>query len=154
LKKVYLLQFEELKRKIAEVERKQLMEDKEYQITSQQLQAQLESAQEQRKNLDLVGIKKRLEDYEYMLQYYTLMKMKNKMKDYEAKFKEWWKVIEEYFTKELEKNLAEHRANEKIKKYKLEAYQKNFPNFICGSPTSTKVLGQYEETETGPSGTT
>jgi len=79
-------------------------------------------AQEQRKNLDLVGVKKRLEDYEQMLQYYTLMKMKNKMKDFEVEFKEWWEVVEEYFTKEMEKNLAQHRVNEKIMKYKLEAY--------------------------------
>jgi hypothetical protein len=36
-------------------------------------------------------------------------------------------------------------------RYKLEAYQKNFPNFICGNPTSTEVSGQDEETEVGPS---
>jgi hypothetical protein len=34
------------------------------------------------------------------------MKMKNKMKDYEVDFKEWWEVAKEYFLKELEKNLA------------------------------------------------
>jgi hypothetical protein len=33
------------------------------------------------------------------------MRTKNKM-DFEAKFEEWWEVAEEYFTKELEKNLA------------------------------------------------
>jgi len=82
-------------------------------------------------------MKKRLEDYEQMPQYYTLMRTKNKMKDFEAKFEEWWEVAKEYFTKELEKNLAQHRANERILKYKLEAYQMNFSNFICGSPTST-----------------
>ncbi len=98
------------------------MEDKEYKRNLQHLQAQLEMAQEQRKSLDLVGVKKRLEDYEQMLQYYTLMKMKNKMKDFEVEFKEWWEVVEEYFTKEMEKNLAQHRVNEKIMKYKLEAY--------------------------------
>ncbi len=32
------------------------------------------------------------------------------MKDFEAKFEEWWEVVEEYFTKELEKNLTHHRA--------------------------------------------
>jgi len=68
------------------------------------------------------------------------MKMKNKMKDFKAKFEEWWEVVEEYFTKELEKNLAQHRVNERIMRYKLETYQKNFPDFIYGSPTSTKVL--------------
>jgi hypothetical protein len=41
-----------------------------------------------------------------MLPYYTLMKMKNKTNDFEAKFEEWWEVVEEYFTKELEKKLA------------------------------------------------
>ncbi len=39
-------------------------------------------------------------------------------------------------------------------RYKLEAYQKNFPDFICGSPISTKVWGQDEETKVGLSGTT
>jgi hypothetical protein len=80
------------------------------------------------------------------------MRTKNKMKDFEAKSKEWWEVEEEYFTKELEKNLAWHRANERILRYKLEAYQKKIPNFICGNPTSIEVLGQDEEIETGPSG--
>ncbi len=55
------------------------MEDKkEYQRTLQHLQAQLERAQEQRKSLDLIGIKKKVEDYEQMLQYYTLMRTKKR----------------------------------------------------------------------------
>ncbi len=36
------------------------------------------------------------------------------MKVSEAKFEEWWEVIKEYFTKELEKNLTEHRDDERI----------------------------------------
>jgi hypothetical protein len=63
-------------------------------------------AQEQKKSLNLASVKKRLEDYEQMLQYYTLMKTKNKMKDFDAEFDEWCEVVEEYFTKETEKNLA------------------------------------------------
>ncbi len=74
------------------------------------------------------------------------------MKDFKVKFEEWWEVVEEYFTKELEKNIAQHRVVERILRYKLEAYQKNFPIFICGNPTSTKVLSQDEEIETRPSG--
>jgi hypothetical protein len=66
----------------------------------------LEVAQKYRKSLDLTGVKKKLEDYEQMLQYYTLMRTKNKMKDSKVEFEEWWEVVEEYFTKELEKNLA------------------------------------------------
>ncbi len=61
-----------------------------------------------------------------MSQYYTLMGTNNKMKDSEAKSKEWWEVAKEYFTKELEKNLAQHRVDERILKDKLEIYQKNF----------------------------
>jgi hypothetical protein len=67
------------------------------------------------------------------------MRTKNKMKDYEAKYEEWWEVTEEYFIKELENNLVQHRANERIMKYKLETYQKNFLDFICGSLISIKV---------------
>ncbi len=89
-----------------------------------------------------------------MLQYHTLMKTKNKMKDSKAEVEEWWEVAEEYFTKQLEKNLAHHKADERILKHKLEAYQKNFLDFICGNPTSTKVLDQDEEIEVGPNGTT
>jgi hypothetical protein len=98
-------------------------------------------------------VKKRLEDYEQMLQYYTLMKMMNKMKDYEAKYEEWWEVVKEYFTKELEKNLGQHKVDERIMRYKLETYQKNFPYFIYGHLTSTGALGQDEEIEVGLSGT-
>ncbi len=57
-----------------------------------------------------------------MLQYYTLMRTNNKMKDSEANFEQWWEVVEEYFTKELEENLAQHIAHERIFRYKLEAY--------------------------------
>ncbi len=66
----------------------------------------MERAHEHRKSLDPIRIKKRLEDYEQMLQYCTLMTTKNMMKDFEAKYEEWWEVTKEYFTKELEKNLA------------------------------------------------
>ncbi len=78
--------------------------------------------------------------------------MKNKMKDSEAKFEEWWEVIKEYFTKKLEKNLVQHKVDERILKYKLETYQKKFLDFICGSPTSTKVTGRDEKIEVGPNG--
>jgi hypothetical protein len=47
----------------------------------QHLWAQLEMAQEQKKSLNLINVKKKLKDYEQMLQYYTLMRTKNKMKD-------------------------------------------------------------------------
>jgi hypothetical protein len=54
------------------------------------------------------------------------MRIKKKMKDFEATFEEWWEVTEEYFTKELEKNMVQHRVDERNLKYKLEAYQKKF----------------------------
>jgi hypothetical protein len=50
------------------------------------------------------------------------MKTKNKMKDSEIEYEEWWEVVEEYFTKELENNLVRHRAHGRILKYKLVVY--------------------------------
>ncbi len=96
----------------------------------QQLQAQLEVGQKQRNSLDPTSVKKRLQDYEQMLQYYILIKTKNKMKYFEVEFKEWQGVAKEYYTKELEKNLTQHKVNEIIMKYKLEVYQKNFRDFV------------------------
>jgi hypothetical protein len=82
------------------------------------------------------------------------MKTKNKMKDFEAKSEEWLEVAKEYFTKELEKKLTQNKANERIMKYNLKVYQKNFLDFIYGSPTSIEVLGKDEKTKTRPNGTT
>jgi len=65
------------------------------------------------------------------------MRIKNKMKDSNVEFNEWWEVVEEYFSKELEKNLAQHKVDERMYKYKLEAYHKTFIDFVNGSPTST-----------------
>jgi hypothetical protein len=55
---------------------------------------------------------------------------------------------------ELEKILAQHKVDERIQRFKLEAHQKNFPKFIYGNLTNIEVLVQDEENEVGPSGTT
>ncbi len=59
-------------------------------------------------------------------------------------------VTKEYFIKELEKNLVQDRADETIMRYKLETYQKNFLDFICGNLIKIKVSCQDEEIEAGP----
>jgi hypothetical protein len=52
----------------------------------------------------------------------------------------------------MDKNLAQHKADERILKYKLEAYKKNFLDFICDNLTSIEVSSQNEETKAGPNG--
>ncbi len=74
------------------------------------------------------------------------------MKDFDAMYKEWGEVAEEYFSKELEKNMAQHRADDKKYKYKLNIYQKTFLDFVCGSPTSIETSCQNEENEARPNG--
>jgi hypothetical protein len=81
------------------------------------------------------------------------MKINNEMKDFNAEFEKWWELAEDYFVKELEKNLAQHRVDEKNLKYKLEIYFKKFLKLVCGSPTSTKTSSQDEEAKARPSGT-
>jgi hypothetical protein len=41
-----------------------------------------------------------------MLQYYTLMKTKSKMKDSDAKSKKWWEVAKEYFSQGVGENFG------------------------------------------------
>jgi hypothetical protein len=50
------------------------------------------------------------------------MRIKSKMKDFDAKSEKWWEVAKEFFFKELEKNLAQHRVDERTYKCKLEVY--------------------------------
>jgi len=64
------------------------------------------------------------------------------MKDFEVELKEWWEVTKEYFTRELEKNLVQHRADERIMKYKLEVYQKNISRFCLWQSNKYKGIGQ------------
>jgi hypothetical protein len=52
----------------------------------------------------------------------------------------------------LEKNLAQHRTDEKNLRYKLEIYHNFFLKFVYGNPTRSNTLGQDEETEVGPNG--
>jgi hypothetical protein len=70
------------------------------------------------------------------------MRTKNKMKGFEIKFKEWWEAAKEYFTREFEKNLAQHRVHERILRYKLEVYQKNFPDFCLWQSNKYKNIEQ------------
>jgi hypothetical protein len=65
----------------------------------------------------------------------------------EVEFEKWWEVVEGYFTKELKKNLVQHRTDGKLLRCNLEACQMNFLNFIWGNLISTEVSGQDEEIE-------
>jgi hypothetical protein len=78
------------------------------------------------------------------------MKTNNKMKDSEAESKEWWEVADEYFAKELEKNLAQHKVDEIFLRYKLGVCQMHFSNFVYGSPTSIEASDKDEEAKQGP----
>jgi len=82
------------------------------------------------------------------------MQDKNKMNNSNAKFEEWCEVKNKYFSKELEKNLAQHKADERMYKCKLEVYYKTFLDFVYGSLISIEALSQDEENEARPSGTT
>jgi hypothetical protein len=60
------------------------------------------------------------------------MRMKNKTKDFKAKSKEWWEVAEECFTRELDNNHVQHKVDERIMRYKLEAYKKKIQILSMG----------------------
>jgi hypothetical protein len=49
----------------------------------------MESVNERQIFLDPICVKKRLENYDQMLQYYTLMRTKNKMKEFDTKSEDW-----------------------------------------------------------------
>ncbi len=76
-----------------------------------------------------------------MLQNYTSMRTKNKMKDSEVEYEEWWEVAKEYFTKELEKKLVQHKSNEFFLRYMLDIYQKK-SRFCLWQSNKYRGIGQ------------
>jgi hypothetical protein len=54
--------------------------------------------------------------------------------------------------KRVGENFTQHGVHEKNLRYKLEIYQRNFPKFVYGNPTSIDTLSQDEEIEIGPNG--
>ncbi len=48
--------------------------------------------------------------------------------------------------------MAQHKTDEKIMRYKLEAYQKKIPDFMSGNLTSIEILGRDEDIKLGPNG--
>ncbi len=72
------------------------------------------------------------------------------MKDFETKFEEWWEVVEEYFTKELGKNLVWHKANERIIRYKLETYQKKFQILFVATQQVQRYWAKMRRMKQGP----
>ncbi len=62
-------------------------------------------------------------------------------------------VAKKYFTRELEKNLAQHKVAKRYLRYKLEVYQNKFLDFFCCSPINTKASDKDEEVKVRPNET-
>ncbi len=105
LKNAFLLNYEELKRKVVKAGKKKVGGGKgvleEFVMIVSIIGDYIGIEEEYGPNLCQEKV-----DYEHMVQYYILMRIKNKMKDYEEKFEDWREIIE-CFAKELEKNLVQ-----------------------------------------------
>jgi hypothetical protein len=64
------------------------------------------------KDLDHVYIKKKLEEYDDLVKYYSILCTKQQMEDSNARMYEWWKLVEAQFKEEMQKNLVAHRRDE------------------------------------------
>lgn len=80
------------------------------------------------------------------------MKIKSKMKDSNAKSKEWWEVTEEYFFKELEENLAQQSRWKKVQ-IQIEGLSENLPRFYMWKPNKHRNIMPRWGNEAGLNGT-
>jgi hypothetical protein len=72
----------------------------------------LDDLLERYKDLDHVYIKNRLEEYDDLVQYYSILCTKQQMEDSNPRLYEWWKLVEAQSKEEMQKNLVAHRRDE------------------------------------------
>ncbi len=82
------------------------------------------------KDLDPTYVKNRLEEYDDLVKYYSILCTKQQMNDANVEFDEWWELVEFQFHEEMHKKLATHKRDEVAYRRLLSTFKKTFPNFI------------------------
>jgi hypothetical protein len=85
---------------------------------------------ERNKDLDLAYVKNRLEKYDDLVQYYSILCTKQQMDDATMKPNDWWQLARVQFQKEMKKNSVAHRRDEATYRRHLFAFKKVFLDFI------------------------
>lgn len=87
-----------------------------------------------------------LEEYDDLVQYYTIQRTKHQMEDSSVELNEWWELAEVQFKEKMIKNLIAHKKDKDIYKQRLFAFTKAFPNFLYHSFDSLEPFSLVNET--------
>ncbi len=98
----------------------------------------LEDLLEKNKDQDPMHVNNKLEKYDELVQYYSILRTKQQIENYNVELNEWWELVETQFKEEMQKKLVAHRKDEEACKRYLSAFKKAFPSFIYHSPNNLK----------------
>jgi len=87
-----------------------------------------------------------LEDYDNLVEYYSILHTKQQMGDYNVELHEWWELVEVQFKEQMYKNLTAHKKDEDMYITHLFGFKKAFPNFMYIHPNSLEPTSPVDET--------
>jgi hypothetical protein len=104
----------------------------------------LDDLLEKYKDLNLVYVSNKLEEYGNLVHYYFILHTKQQMEYSNAKLDEWW-LVEVQFKEEMYKNLVAHKKDEFKYKRHLFAFKKAFPNFMYKNSNNLELSNPVHE---------
>jgi hypothetical protein len=105
----------------------------------------LDDLLEKYKDLNPKYVNNILEDYDNLVEYYSILHTKQQMGDYNVELHEWWELVEVQFKEQMYKNLTTHKKDEDRYTTHLFAFKKAFPNFMYINPDSLKPASPADE---------
>jgi hypothetical protein len=90
------------------------------------IQTKLDDLLKKYKDLNHAHVTNKLEEYDDLVQYYSIIHTKQQMEDSNTKFNEWWEVAKVQFKEEMYKNLATHKKDEDMYRRHLSTLKRFF----------------------------
>ncbi len=107
----------------------------------------LDDLVEKNKDLDPTYVNNKLEEYNDLVQYYSILHTKQQMDDVNVDPDEWWGLAKTQFQEEMQKNLVAHKRDEAAYNRRLFTFKKAFLNFIYHSSKSSSPIEEVEEVD-------
>ncbi len=107
----------------------------------------LDELVEKNKDLDPAYVNNKLEKYDDLVQYYSILHTKQYMDDTNVELNECWELTKAQFQEEMQKNLVAHKREEVAYRRHLSTCRKTFPYFIYRSLDSLELSSLVEEVE-------
>jgi hypothetical protein len=105
----------------------------------------LDDLLEKYKDLNLVYVSNKLEEYGNLVHYYSILHTKQQMEYSNGKLDKWWELAEVQFKEEMYKNFITHKKDKFKYKRHFFAFKKAVPNFMYKNSNSLELFNPIHE---------